>query len=128
MDSKRSLVSIFAFLAAVSLSGAALYRARGLDPIWWMMWLAAVPLLMLAPRVSACNAFSASALAWIVGGLATWTYYRQLRLPLWLILVALFMPAIVFGLSRSCTGRFFAADDPRSPLSRCPACGWRTST
>jgi apolipoprotein N-acyltransferase len=78
---------------------------------------------MLAPRVRAFAAFSASALAWVVGGLTLWTYYRQLKFPLWLVFLALFMPAIVFGLITLVFRSFLRSGQPVLAVVSLP-CLW----
>ena len=92
--------SALAVCAAAAASAAGLFFGNGLHPIWWLMWIAPIPVLCLAPRVSSGMAFSAASVAWILGGLNTWTYYRELRIPLpVVILVAFLVPGLVFGLA-----------------------------
>jgi apolipoprotein N-acyltransferase len=47
------LLVVFAGLA----SAAFFYFGTGLHPIWWMLWLAPVPVLAVAPRFRAGSAF-----------------------------------------------------------------------
>lgn len=103
MDSKlRHYPLVLWGVAAVVLSAAALFFGSGLNPAWWLMWLAPMPVLLLAPRVGAWAAFGAAMLAWIAGGLSInmWTYERHvLHMPLWVVLYLLVVPAVVAGLA-----------------------------
>ncbi len=89
-----------AAIAAVAVSAACLFFGNGLHPIWWLMWIAPLPVLWLAPKVGPTAAFSAAAGAWLISGFNTWTYYRELRIPLPVILLlAILVPAVIFGLA-----------------------------
>ncbi|MGH9471071.1 MAG: nitrilase-related carbon-nitrogen hydrolase [Terriglobia bacterium] len=98
MDSRpKSRPLALWYAAAVALSAAALFFGSGLKPVWWLMWLAPLPVLLLAPRARTLTAFSAASLAWTAGGLNMWTYERQLGMPLWLVLFLLIIPAVAAG-------------------------------
>ena len=90
-------------LLVLMLAGAAsallFYFGTGLHPIWWLLWFAPVPVIAIAPQLGRLTAFLLAVLAWFVGALNQWDYFkREVELPLWLIVVALLAPAIVFGL------------------------------
>jgi apolipoprotein N-acyltransferase len=97
LDSRTKLLLLC--FAAVALSALALFYADGLYPIWWLMWVAPLPVLWIAPRISSMAAFAATAVALILGGLNTWSYHRALQFPLFLSLLALALPAVIFGLA-----------------------------
>lgn len=61
------------------------------------MFLAPLPVLFVAPHVSSVQAFLTAAAAWAIGALNTWTYYRTLELPVGVRLIAVCVPALVFG-------------------------------
>ena len=85
-------------LAGVA-SAALFYFGTGLHPIWWMVWLAPVPVLAIAPRLGRGAAFLLAAGAWFVGALNMWNYFtRVVEVPLPITLLALVVPALVFGL------------------------------
>jgi apolipoprotein N-acyltransferase len=62
-------------LAAALAIGIALRYAMGLDPVWWMAWLAPVPLLALALRSSTVQARRTTVLAALVGASANLPYF-----------------------------------------------------
>ncbi len=99
MDSKlRHYPLVLWGVAAVVLSASALFFGSGLNPMWWLMWLAPLPVLLLAPRAGALMAFGTAVLAWTAGRLDMWAYERHLGMPLWVVLYLLIVPAVVAGL------------------------------
>jgi len=48
-------------------SAAFLYFGTGLHPTWWLVWVAPVPVLVIAPRLRASGAFLLSSTAWFLG-------------------------------------------------------------
>ena len=85
-------------LVAAATSAALLYFGTGLHPIWWLVWLAPIPLLAVAPELHRGVDFLLASAAWFVGELNLWNYLtRALELPIGVVLVALVIPAIVFG-------------------------------
>lgn len=94
MDSRRNpRLLLFASAAAV-VSGAAFYLSLGLQPRWWPIWLAALPILWVVPRLNWPLAAAAALLARATGGMSLWDYYHRLQLPLWFRLVILLAPAL----------------------------------
>ena len=86
-------------LAAGGATAALLYLGTGLHPIWWSLWLAPVPVLVIGPRLRDSVAFLLAAIAWLIGEMNQWNYLAHgIELPLPLILVLLLIPALVFGL------------------------------
>jgi apolipoprotein N-acyltransferase len=86
-------------LGAIATSAAALYFGTGVHPIWWLPWLAPLPLLLIAPRLSLWQAFASSLLSTSAGGLNIWYYlHRVLGVPLVPTLLIIFLPAAVFAL------------------------------
>ena len=70
-----------AALAAV-MSATLFYLGTGLRPVPWCTWLAPLPVLVLAPRVSARVAFIAAFAAWLAGETVLWGYFLStLRIP-----------------------------------------------
>jgi apolipoprotein N-acyltransferase len=84
---------------AVLLSGAAFCLGTGLHPAWWLMWIAPVPVLLVAPELSRKAAFAAGFLAWFVGTTNQWRFFHDvLRVPLPVIVMFSVLPALVFAL------------------------------
>src|SRR5438093_950188 len=95
MRSPKFLVIIGAGLGSAAFS----YLGTGLQPIWWMLWLAPVPVLAIAPRIRNSTAFLLGSVAWLIGEMNQWNYVRhEIELP-WQIMILYFVvPAAVFGL------------------------------
>jgi len=90
----------FGYAALALLSSAvALYFGTGLHPLWWLTWLAPIPVLVVAPRLSQKAAFAMAFLAWAVGGLNLWRYFRvSLSVPLLLALLVVMTPVLAFAI------------------------------
>jgi apolipoprotein N-acyltransferase len=94
MDSKANS----AFLAAPCLAVAAalFFLGTGLAPVWALTWLAAIPVLWIAPRITTGQAFFVAVAAFALGGLNEWSYSRTV-LPTWLVASILLFSGCVFG-------------------------------
>lgn len=95
MDSKLNPYILAA--PCLAISAAFFFLGTGLTPLWPCTWLAAIPVLWLAPRVSGRYAFFVGAAAYALGGLNEWGYSRQI-LPTWLVALLLLFAACLFGL------------------------------
>ncbi len=95
MDSKHNHYALAAPFLAISV--ALFFLGTGLTPMWPCTWLAAIPPLWLASRVSARQAFFVGVAAHALGGLNEWSYSRQV-LPTWLVAALLVFAACLFGL------------------------------
>jgi apolipoprotein N-acyltransferase len=83
--------------AAAALSAALLWHGTGLAPVWWLTWLAPLPVLAFGLRASVPAASAAAFAAWAGGGLNLWSYYRTtIGVPLPVVVVALAVPAAAF--------------------------------
>lgn len=106
MDSKPNVT----FLAApcLAISATLFFLSTGLNPFWPLTWLAAIPLLWIATRVSVGQAFFVAAAAYALGQLNEWSYARRV-LPTSVVAAVLVVSACVFAvgvlLFRSCTLR-----------------------
>jgi apolipoprotein N-acyltransferase len=90
----NSLLVVVAGLASAGL----FYFGTGLQPIWWMLWLAPVPVLAIAPRLRTGGAFLLGSIAWIFGEMNQWNYLRNVvELPLHMIIVFFVLGAVAFG-------------------------------
>src|SRR5215831_12585685 len=72
MDSEKNQVGIA--IAAVITSGLCLFFGTGLHPVWWLMWLAPIPVLVAAPQLTRRWTFAVAFVAWALGGLNMWNY------------------------------------------------------
>ncbi|HUN61569.1 MAG TPA: nitrilase-related carbon-nitrogen hydrolase [Candidatus Sulfotelmatobacter sp.] len=103
MDSKPNA----SYLAApcLAISAALFFLGTGLTPLWPLTWLAAIPLLWIAPRVSGRQAYFVAAAAYGLGQLNEWSYSRRV-LPTFVVASVLLLAACVFALGvllfRSC--------------------------
>ena len=67
---------------AVLLTALLAWFALGLHPLWPLMWVAPLPLLLLAPTVSGWIAALCAFLAWFAGALTYWIYFAQvIKMP-----------------------------------------------
>jgi apolipoprotein N-acyltransferase len=112
MDSNPNRArTVILALAAIVLSSAMFFFGTGMRPIWWLTWLATLPVLLIAPRVPAFFAFGIAALSWFAGTLNMWRYLRHilvlpdnphagpLVMPLGVAIGVLIVPSCIFGLA-----------------------------
>ncbi|HEX5354241.1 MAG TPA: nitrilase-related carbon-nitrogen hydrolase [Rhodanobacteraceae bacterium] len=100
MASKNNRTMLMLALVATALSAAGWWFGAQLHPVWWLTWLAPLPILWLATRVRAPWAALAAFVAFAIGDLPYWTYmHSYIRLPLAPTLVAIFGPALVMMLA-----------------------------
>lgn len=112
MDSRHNARTSLAALAAVALSGAAFYLTYELDPRWWAPWLAALPVLWIAPRLPWWTATMAALAAGAIGRLSMIGYYQRLQIPLGLQLASVIVPAAAFCLAVVLFRAFFRRGKP----------------
>jgi apolipoprotein N-acyltransferase len=87
------------FIAAGLASAALFYFGTGLHPIWWLLWLAPIPVLTIAPRVHSGAAFLLGSVVWLIGETNQWHYLRhEIALPLRITILFFVITAVVFGL------------------------------
>jgi len=80
----------------VLLSAVGFYFGTGLHPHWWLTWLAAIPILVFAYQSSARIAASAAFLAYLLGELNLWNYFRILEIPVAVRFLAFITVALAF--------------------------------
>ncbi|MBD8871850.1 nitrilase-related carbon-nitrogen hydrolase [Rhodanobacter sp. DHB23] len=86
-------------LAATASSALCWWFGSGVHPLWWLAWIAPLPVLWLAPRVRAHRAALAAFAAYALGGCNQWHYlHGVIGLPLPFVLQAIAGPALVFML------------------------------
>ncbi len=87
-------------LLAFLLSATALFFGTGLHPFWWLTWLAPIPVLLMAPRLSGIWAFLSAFAAWAVGVLNQWHFVlTALKVPMRTVVLFTVLPAVVFALA-----------------------------
>jgi apolipoprotein N-acyltransferase len=85
-------------LAAGLASAAFSYLGTGLHPIWWLLWLAPVPVLAIAPRLRGSAAFLLGSFAWLIGEMNQWNYVtHEIEMPLQIVILFFVAPALAFG-------------------------------
>src|SRR6185312_2081517 len=87
-------------LIGTTATGAAalcFWFGTGLNPLWWLAWLAPVPVLWLATRVRASAAALAAAASVLIAMGNQWVYLHDyIRLPLPVVIVSATLMALVF--------------------------------
>ncbi|MEU8251820.1 nitrilase-related carbon-nitrogen hydrolase [Nonomuraea sp. NPDC048916] len=79
-------------------SAALMHFGTGLHPIWWLTWLAPLPVLFLARRSGRGTAFASGTLAWLGGQVQMWPYFTQtLEMPAPLAAGLIVGPALLYG-------------------------------
>ena len=87
-------------LAATALSALMFWFGTGLTPLAWLIWLAPLPVLMLAPRVPARVAGLVGGVAWFLGALNMWSYFHgSIELPVPMLVGYLLATAMPFPLA-----------------------------
>ncbi|MER6825043.1 hypothetical protein ABT352_03550 [Streptosporangium sp. NPDC000563] len=84
----------------LTLASAVLtHFGTGLHPVWWLTWLAPLPVLFLARRAGGGTAFFAGTLVWLVGQARMWPYFTgPLEMPPLLAAAFIVGPALCYGL------------------------------
>jgi hypothetical protein len=97
----NSLRRAIVILCAVLLTAGAYFLSSGLHRLWWPVWLAPLPILLLAPRLRGWQAFAvALAARTLAAAFNFWDYLRQVvQFPVWLSLVTILVPAVSFALA-----------------------------
>ena len=88
----------FLITVAGLVSAAFAYLGTGLHPIWWLLWLAPIPVLAIAPRLHGSAAFFLGAIVWLIGEMNQWKYVtHEIELPPHITILYFVVPAVVFG-------------------------------
>jgi apolipoprotein N-acyltransferase len=99
MASKPDGFALGAWLLATALAAIGWWFGSGLQPLWWLMWLAPLPVLWLAPRVSARWAALAAFMAYAIGGMNLWVYtHTYIGLPVLVIACFIAFPGLMLML------------------------------
>ena len=86
-------------VAATLLCAAGYFWSTGLEPRWWPMWLAALPVLWLAPRVSRWTAIGMALVARALGATSLVPYlHHRIHMPLPVVAIIVLVPSVLFAL------------------------------
>ncbi len=97
MDMNSRSGQILKGLATVAISGPCLYAGTGLHPIWWLTWIAPLPVLLFATQASVPATGVVALSAWLTGGLNMWHYLHDvIQLPAGIVVLASLVPALAF--------------------------------
>lgn len=95
------------------VSAGLFYFGTGLHPIWWMLWLAPVPVLAIAPQLRSGAAFLLGSIALLIGETNQWNYVRHyIELPVPITVLFFIGPAVVFGFAVLFARRFLRRGSP----------------
>ena len=94
MDSKPN--NAFVAAPCLAISAALFFVGTGLAPLWPLTWLAPIPVLWAASRLSARQAFFVAAAAYALGFLNEWSYLRTV-LSTWIVISFLVLSACLFA-------------------------------
>ena len=104
---------LFLVTLAGLVAAACVYLGTGLHPIWWMLWLAPIPVLAIAPRLRGGAAFLLGSAAWLIGETNQWNYVtRAIELPAQIAVLYFVVPAIVFAFGVLFTRGFLRRGSP----------------
>ena len=94
-DIRAVIVPVF----VIAVTSTLIWFGNGLEPFWPLMWIAPLPVLLLASQTSWRVTAVVAALSMLLGSLAMWNYFRVLEQPpsAWLSLYA--VVALVFTLA-----------------------------
>jgi apolipoprotein N-acyltransferase len=97
-DFSRRTTSI---AGAAVLTAGAYFVSSGLHRVWWPVWLAPLPVLLVVPALRAWQAFAvALAARALAAALNFWHYVRAVvQFPVWLAAVTILVPAALFALA-----------------------------
>lgn len=94
-------------ICAVLSSAVGFNFGTGLQPHWWLTWLAPIPVLLFAYKASRSHAFLAAFAAFLLGVFTYWNYFRILHLPIPVRVLAFVGPSCVFAFGVLRSRQFF---------------------
>jgi apolipoprotein N-acyltransferase len=88
-------------LCALALTAGAYFASCGLHRLWWPVWIAPIPVLLLASRLRAWQAFAvALAARSLAAAFNFWHYVHDIvQFPFWLTLLTVLVPGVFFALA-----------------------------
>ena len=109
--------------AAILLTGAGYHISSGLHRVWWPVWIAPIPILLLAPRLRWWQLFVAGLAARVsAAGLGFWFYMHDVvNFPIWMTLITVVVPGLYFGAGAVLYRVFMRRDRPWCAAMAFPA-------
>ncbi|MEV8639185.1 nitrilase-related carbon-nitrogen hydrolase [Streptosporangium sp. NPDC051023] len=109
---------------AAGLSAVLFALGTGLHPIWFLTWLAPLPVLLAAARVRFRLALAAAFAAFAAGQAPLWLYFLNVvEIPLPLMAALMLGLALVFALLAAASGALVRRGRPLSAVVL-PSAGW----
>ncbi len=100
MVSESNLLHLPAAFLATAVTAVLVWFGTGLHPLWPLLWVAPLPVLLVAFRSSAWRTTAVAFAAWFIGTLNLWHYVRVvMKDPLPTVLFILAGMALVFTLA-----------------------------
>ncbi len=110
---------------AVAVTALLFWFGTGLNPYWPLLWFAPIPVLLFALRAPWPSAAVVAFLAWFLGALSFWRYFRLLGMPPALVALIFALEAAVFTLAVLLFRALLRRGAPWSALFAFPA-AWVT--
>jgi apolipoprotein N-acyltransferase len=103
MDSRTRSADLLIALVCVAISAPLIWGGTSLQPRWWMLWIALLPLLWFAgrdrSRLHGVVTLIATFVAWSLGSLNVWSFLRGLiALPVNVVLPIVILPAALMAI------------------------------
>jgi len=109
-DSSRRALAI---VTAIALTAVAYFVSFGLHRVWWLVWIAPLPLLLLAPTLRTWQIAAAALVARAIGGLGLWNYGLHVGdFSFLFCLGGVLIPAAAFALAMVLYGEFVRRGRP----------------
>jgi apolipoprotein N-acyltransferase len=87
-------------LTAVGLTAILVWFGTGLEPLWPLLWIAPLPILLIALHSSLPGAFLVALAAWLLGSLNMWHYFHGVLRAPYPALIAIFLgAALIFAIA-----------------------------
>jgi len=99
MASRLDSRGLLLWTAVTLTTGMMAFFGTGLHPVWWLTWIAPLPVLWLATRASVRGISSCAFTAWAIGGTNMWSYLSRVGVPWTVRLLAVVAPAVIFALA-----------------------------
>jgi len=100
MASSLELKHVGTSVIAIAVTALLVWFGTGMEPLWALMWLAPLPVLLVAMRASALRSAIVAFVAWFIGMCNLWRYLHGLiEVPVASLLVNFSIMALVFTLA-----------------------------
>jgi apolipoprotein N-acyltransferase len=87
-------------LAAAATTAILVWFGTGLEPVWPLLWIAPLPILLVALYSSAASAVLLAGCAWLLGSLSMWQYLHDVLQAPGVALAGIFLgPSLVFAVA-----------------------------